>query len=64
MAACFVLVLLWLPGVKYPITSDITVYDDQVRIAVFGKRISGVFIKNKEFAETLKSLIKFIFDHK
>ncbi len=47
---------------KYPITSDITVYGDQVKIAIFGKRISGISIKNKEFAETLKSLIKYIFD--
>jgi len=49
---------------KYPINSDITIYGDQVKIAVFGKRISGISIKSKEFAETLKSLIKFIFDHK
>jgi sugar-specific transcriptional regulator TrmB len=49
---------------KYPITSDITVYGDQVKIAVFGKRISGISIKSREFADTLKSLIKFIFDHK
>ncbi|OHA89569.1 MAG: hypothetical protein A3C70_02315 [Candidatus Zambryskibacteria bacterium RIFCSPHIGHO2_02_FULL_43_14] len=49
---------------KYPITSDITIYGDQVKIAVFGKRISGISIKSKEFAETLKSLIKYIFDHK
>ncbi len=49
---------------KYPITSDITVYGDQIKIAIFGKRISGISIKNIELAETLKSLIKYIFDHK
>src|SRR3989344_4298304 len=49
---------------KYPIKSDITIYGDKVRIAVFGKRISGIFVKNQEFADTLKSLIKYIFDHK
>src|SRR3989338_3940931 len=49
---------------KYPITSDITVYGDQVKIAIFGKRFSGISIKSPELAETLKSLIKFIFDHK
>jgi sugar-specific transcriptional regulator TrmB len=48
---------------KYPITSDITIYGDRVKIAIFGKRISGISIKSQEFAETLKSLIKFIFDH-
>ena len=47
----------------YPIKSDITVYGDQVKIAVFGKRLSGISIKSPEFAETLKSLIKFIFDN-
>jgi HTH-type transcriptional regulator, sugar sensing transcriptional regulator len=49
---------------KYPISSDITIYGDKVRIATFGKRISGIFIKNQEFADTLKSLVNFIFDHK
>lgn len=49
---------------KYPVTSDITIYGDQVKIAIFGKRISGISIKSQEFAETLKSLIKYIFDHK
>jgi hypothetical protein len=48
---------------KYPITSDITIYGDHIKIAVFGNRISGISIKSKEFADTLKSLIKFIFDH-
>jgi sugar-specific transcriptional regulator TrmB len=51
-------------GDKYPVTSDITIYGDQVKIAIFGKRISGISIKSQEFAETLKSLIKYIFDHK
>lgn len=55
---------LKIDGEKYPIMSDITVYGDQVIIAIFGKRISGIFVKNREFAETLKSLIKYIFDHK
>lgn len=49
---------------KYPLSSDITVYGDQVRISILGKRPSGILIKSKEFADTLKSLIKYIFDHK
>lgn len=49
---------------KYPISSDITVYGDMVKIAIFGKRISGISIKSPEFAETLKSLIKYIFNSK
>ena len=50
-------------GNKYPISSDITIYGDQVTIAVFGKRLSAISIKNPEFAESLKSLMNFIFDH-
>ncbi len=49
---------------KYPISSDITIYGDRVRIAILGKRPSGISIKSPELAETLKSLIKYIFDHK
>ena len=51
-------------GDKYPISSDITVYGDRVTIAVFGKRLSAISIKNPELAESLKSLINYIFDHK
>lgn len=49
---------------KYPITTDITIYGDRVRIATLGKRLSGISIKSKELSETLKSLIKYIFDNK
>lgn len=49
---------------KYPISSDITVYGDQVKIAIFGKRMSGISIKSKEFADTLKSIINYIFENK
>ena len=49
---------------KYPLNSDITIYGDQIKIAFYGKRISGISIKSSDLAETLKSLIKFIFDHK
>ncbi len=48
---------------KYPISSDITIYGDQVRIAVFGRRLSAISIKSQEFADTLKSLIRYVFDH-
>lgn len=49
---------------KYPISTDISVYGDRVRIAILGKKPSGISIRSKELAETLKSLIKYIFDHK
>jgi sugar-specific transcriptional regulator TrmB len=49
---------------KYPISSDITIYGDRVRIAILGKKPSGISIKSQELADTLKSLIRYIFDHK
>lgn len=49
---------------KYPINTDISIYGDRVRIAILGKKPSGITIKSEEFAETIKSLIRYIFDHK
>jgi sugar-specific transcriptional regulator TrmB len=49
---------------KYPISTDISIYGDKVRISILGKRPSGISIKSKELAETMKSLVKYIFDHK
>lgn len=48
---------------KYPLNSDIGIYGDQVKISIFGKRLAGVSIKSRELADTLKSLIDYIFDH-
>lgn len=48
---------------KYPLLSDIGIYGDQVKISVFGKRLSGISIKSRELADTLKSLVNYIFDH-
>lgn len=49
---------------KYPINSDITIYGDKVKIAILSKRLSSISIKSSELADTLKSLIKYIFDNK
>ena len=48
---------------KYPISCDISIYKDRVRISILGKRLSGIFIRSKDFAETLKSLFKLAFDN-
>lgn len=48
---------------KYPINCDITIYGDKVKMSILGKRLSGVSIKSPEIANTLKSLINYIFDH-
>lgn len=47
---------------KYPITCDITIYEDRVRINTLGKSLSSVFIKSKDVADTLKSIFSLAFD--
>lgn len=49
---------------KYPFYCDVTVYKDKVRISILGKKLSGVFIKSKELADTIKSMVDYIHDHK
>lgn len=47
---------------KYPITCDINIYEDRVRINTLGESLSGIFIKSKDVAETLRSIINFAID--
>lgn len=49
-------------GGKYPITCDIGIYKDKVRISVLNDRFSSIFIKSEDVAETMKSLFRLIFD--
>lgn len=49
-------------GKKYPITCDIAIYKDRVRISVLNKRFSSISIQSEDVAETLKSLLRLIFD--
>ena len=49
---------------RFPLLSDIGIFNDEVRIHTLGKKPYGIFIKNKEFATTLKSLIEYIFAQK
>lgn len=49
---------------KYPITSDIAVIDDQIIISTLGKRVTSLFIKSKDIADTLKSLVQYVIDTK
>lgn len=41
---------------KYPIKADIEVNGDKVYMHVFGDNIGSVFVKNKDIADTIKSL--------
>lgn len=49
-------------GQKYPITCDITIYEDRVRINTLGKSLSGIFIKSKDVADTLRSVFNLSFE--
>lgn len=46
---------------QFPITCDIGIFNDEVRIHTLGKDVFGIKIKNKEISTTLKSLIKYAF---
>ena len=49
-------------GGKYPITCDISIYKDRVRINILGKKLSGIFIRSQDLADTLRSLFNIAFD--
>lgn len=46
-----------IPGDKFPISCDIAVYDDKVRIVALGGRLIGIIIEDKEIAKTMKSVL-------
>lgn len=50
-------------GSKYPITCDIAIYKDKVRISLLNKQFSSIFIQSKDVAETIRSLFRLIFDN-
>ena len=45
------------PFDKFPITSDIAVYDDKIRLASLSDRLVGVIIEDKEIAKSLKAVL-------
>lgn len=47
---------------KYPVTCDISIYKDRVRINILGKKLSGIFIRSQDLADTLRSLFNIAFD--
>ncbi|HEX8947066.1 MAG TPA: helix-turn-helix domain-containing protein [Candidatus Paceibacterota bacterium] len=49
-------------GEKYPITCDIAIYKDRVRINTLGKSLAAIFIKSQDVADTLNSIIDLAFD--
>jgi HTH-type transcriptional regulator, sugar sensing transcriptional regulator len=49
-------------GEKHPLTCDIAIYGDKVRMTVLGKPLSGVSIKSKDIARSLQTLFELAFE--
>jgi len=47
---------------KYPISCDISIYKDRIRINTLGKSLAGIYIVSQDFADTMRSLLDLIFD--
>jgi sugar-specific transcriptional regulator TrmB len=47
---------------KYPITCDISIYKDRIRIHTLKKSLAGIFIRSQDIADTLRSLMDLIHD--
>ncbi len=47
---------------EYPFTCDISIYKDRVRIGILEKKVSGIFIKSQELADTLKNIFLLAFN--
>lgn len=45
------------PLEKFPITCDIAVYDNKIRIASLGNRLVGIVIEDKEIAESIRAIL-------
>lgn len=43
---------------KFPIKADIAVFGDRVRMHMLGEKLGTVYIKNKDIADTLRTLFK------
>ena len=48
---------------NYPITCDISISGDRISIGILGKKLSGIFIRSTDLANTMKSLLDALFDH-
>ena len=47
---------------KYPVSCDIAIYKDRIRINILGKKLAGIFIQSQDLADTLTSLFNVAFD--
>ncbi len=49
---------------KYPIKVDMTIIGDSLIVTTLGEHISSLVIKSADFTETLRSLCRYIHDHR
>jgi len=47
----------------YPITCDILIIDNIVKIAILGKKLSGILIESEDFATTFRSIFNLAFNN-
>ena len=47
---------------RYPITCDIAIYRDRIRMNTMGKSLSGIFIRSQDIADTLRSIFNLAYD--
>lgn len=47
-----------LPTDKFPITCDIAIFDNKVRIASLNKKISGIMIEDEDIYKTMKTIFE------
>ncbi len=47
---------------KYPLSADIAIFKNKIRIASLGDHLSGVVIEDKAIVETMRSLFQMAFD--
>ena len=49
---------------KYPIDSDITISGDVVILSSLKNNLTSVYVKSKDIADTIKSLVNYIIENK
>lgn len=47
-----------IPFEKFPVNCDIAIYNDKIRMASLGERLSGIIIEDKELSEAIKAIFE------
>lgn len=52
----------WLPKSPFPVSADISIFDDNISIATYKEKYTGVIINDAEMAQTLRALFYALWD--